>query len=170
MAKNESAAPARTGGKTSKPGAPTAGDQPQKDNLGANEWQPGSTSYQQSAPGRPGAGDQTQLDNQGANELQPGSTSYQQSAPGGPVAGDQGGQIEAGSTGASAASSIGSLIESIYGLEVTSSQAGFRRAGRAWSTTPTVIKLSDFTEVQLRQIAGEPMLTVKPVLFPAEEA
>lgn len=173
MAKNESAAPARTGGKTSKPGAPTAGDQPQKDNQGENTGLDNSAGAVNQPPRleTPTPGSQSQLDNQNGGDLQLQAGSTDGQLPDNQGAGDQGGQTEADSTGASAASSIANfLTESTYGLEVTSSQAGFRRAGRAWSTTPTVVKLSELTEEQARQIKGEPMLSARIVLIQAEEA
>lgn len=46
-------------------------------------------------------------------------------------------------------------------IVVTSSQEGFRRAGRAWSKTPTKIDVTELTQEQLDSILREPMLTVE---------
>jgi hypothetical protein len=51
----------------------------------------------------------------------------------------------------------------IPGLEVQSKQAGFRRAGRAWSTEPTFVALDDLTEEQFLALEAEPMLIVKRI-------
>lgn len=57
------------------------------------------------------------------------------------------------------------LDESFYTpvqkLRVTCTHEGFRRGGRAWSTTPTVVMSDEFTAVQLAQIKAEPRLTVE---------
>ena len=47
-------------------------------------------------------------------------------------------------------------------LEVTAKKDGFRRAGRAWSATPTIIDTSDkeWTKAKIQQLQDEPMLTV----------
>jgi hypothetical protein len=49
------------------------------------------------------------------------------------------------------------------GLEVTSKMDGFRRAGIAWTKTPTFVALSDLTDEQVAQIKNEPELTVTEV-------
>lgn len=51
--------------------------------------------------------------------------------------------------------------KSTAGLKVTSKVEGFRRAGRAWSTEPTVIGRSDLTADELEQLMAEPMLLVE---------
>lgn len=50
----------------------------------------------------------------------------------------------------------------ILGLSVQSKQAGFRRAGRAWSTEPTFILLEGLTDEDRAALENEPMLTVVP--------
>ncbi|SMF83029.1 hypothetical protein SAMN06265365_14839 [Tistlia consotensis] len=51
-------------------------------------------------------------------------------------------------------------------LKVISKVAGFRRAGRAWSTEGETVDTSDFTEEQLEALKAEPKLIVFEV--PAE--
>lgn len=81
------------------------------------------------------------------------------------------GGLQAGATdeveaiGASFASTLAASFKSTHGLKVTSKVAGFRRAGHAWNTTPTVIALSDLTDEQARQLCGEPELLVELVDF-----
>jgi hypothetical protein len=53
-------------------------------------------------------------------------------------------------------------------VTVTSKVEGFRRAGRAWSKSPTTILASEFSNEQLVQIAAEPMLEVVVVEKEAE--
>lgn len=48
-------------------------------------------------------------------------------------------------------------------LSVVSSREGFRRTHRAWSKTPTIIKLSELSDEEILMIKGEPMLTVTEV-------
>lgn len=77
----------------------------------------------------------------------------------------------AAGTGESFAKMLADSSQSTHGLKVISSQAGFRRAGRAWSTTPIVIALSDLTEDEIRTLKAEPMLSLQLVdLDDAEEA
>ena len=45
-------------------------------------------------------------------------------------------------------------------VTVTSAVEGFRRAGRAWSRTPTTVPASELSEDQLKVLSSEPMLTV----------
>ena len=45
-------------------------------------------------------------------------------------------------------------------LRIVSRVEGFRRAGRAWSTQPTVVALADLTEQQRCALQGEPRLAV----------
>ncbi len=58
--------------------------------------------------------------------------------------------------------------KSIPGLEVTSIQPGFRRAGRAWSTSATFVPLTELTEEQIGMLKSEPILIVKQVEVTAE--
>lgn len=48
-------------------------------------------------------------------------------------------------------------------IVVTSRTEGFRRAGRAWSKTPTTVLLSSLDAAALAAIEGDPMLTVTRV-------
>ncbi|MDR0717524.1 MAG: hypothetical protein LBF50_08920 [Azoarcus sp.] len=48
-------------------------------------------------------------------------------------------------------------------LVVRALRQGFRRAGRAWSETGTVISTNEFTEEQLAAILAEKMLVVSSV-------
>ena len=48
-------------------------------------------------------------------------------------------------------------------LRITSAREGFRRAGRAWSATPTEVPLADLTAEQVAMLMAEPMLTVVDV-------
>lgn len=45
-------------------------------------------------------------------------------------------------------------------LRIASKVEGFRRAGRAWSTTAVDVPASDFTEAQVNQLKAEPNLVV----------
>lgn len=46
-------------------------------------------------------------------------------------------------------------------IRITCTHEGFRRGGRAWSTTPTEVHVDEFSEVQLWQLFAEPRLTVE---------
>lgn len=46
-------------------------------------------------------------------------------------------------------------------LRITCTHEGFRRGGRAWSTTPTEVHADEFTAVQLQQLYAEQRLTVE---------
>lgn len=48
-------------------------------------------------------------------------------------------------------------------LIVTSKTEGFRRAGRAWSCTPTEVAAGEFDAAALAALEAEPMLTVERV-------
>lgn len=48
-------------------------------------------------------------------------------------------------------------------LSVVSGREGFRRAGRAWGKEATVVKLSELSKDQIKQIKGEALLTVSEV-------
>lgn len=129
MAKNQSAANARDGGKVQETPVPSNGAAPTSgiSTPDANQQVPGS-------PGEPSDTD-----------------------------------VAAG-TGESFDKMLADRFRSTHGLKVTSSQDGFRRAGRAWSTTPTVIALSEFTEEQLAALKDEPMLSVRLVDLDDEDA
>lgn len=53
--------------------------------------------------------------------------------------------------------------EKVPGLRVSAKVAGFRRAGRAWSTTPEDVPASEFTKEQIAQLKADPSLTVVAV-------
>jgi hypothetical protein len=176
MEKNASAAPARKGGKASKQGAPAAGAQnplPPDTSTGGQVLQADTSTGGQdlqadtSTGGLPlQAGQQGQAGGQLPQQHELGSTDLQQGE------GSDGTQsLQAGAADSGASADKKSVVSppSIYGLEVTSRQEGFRRAGRAWSTTPTVIEPSEITEEQARQLAAEPMLACRVVLLPAGE-
>ncbi len=55
-------------------------------------------------------------------------------------------------------------------LSVVSGREGFRRAGRAWGKEATVVKLSELSKDQIRQIKGEALLTVSEVEIDEEVA
>jgi hypothetical protein len=73
-------------------------------------------------------------------------------------------------TGDGQSSAAAPASQSTHGLKVTSKQPGFRRAGRAWSTTATVIALSELTVDQVELLKAEPMLSVKAVVLEDEHA
>lgn len=50
---------------------------------------------------------------------------------------------------------------SVPGLLITARYDGFRRAGRAWSSQPTVVRRDEFTPEQLWQLEDEPCLRVQ---------
>ena len=54
------------------------------------------------------------------------------------------------------------LIKDATHLAVTARTAGFRRGGRAWPATPTVVAVKDLSEAQLAAILSEPNLVVAP--------
>ena len=51
-------------------------------------------------------------------------------------------------------------------LTVTSRREGFRRAGRAWSTTPVTVPVVEFTEDEIVALGRDPMLVVAAVELP----
>ena len=56
------------------------------------------------------------------------------------------------------------------GVRVVSKTQGFRRAGRAWSVTPTDVLLEALGQEQLVQLRAEPMLVVTDIVIePAAE-
>lgn len=79
-----------------------------------------------------------------------------------------GDQSETVSQNAMPSGVVSEKIESIPGLEVTSIQPGFRRAGRAWSTSATFVPLTELTEEQIEMLKSEPVLIVKQVEVTAE--
>lgn len=52
---------------------------------------------------------------------------------------------------------------SVPGLQVVARYDGFRRAGRAWSTQPTVVRRDELTGEQIWQLEDEPCLRVQDV-------
>lgn len=52
---------------------------------------------------------------------------------------------------------------SVPGLQVVARYDGFRRAGRAWSTQPTVVRQDELTLEQIWQLEDEPCLRVLAV-------
>jgi hypothetical protein len=48
----------------------------------------------------------------------------------------------------------------VKGVIVTAKREGFRRAGRAWSTTPTRLPAGELTPGQIDLLRAEPMLAV----------
>lgn len=55
-------------------------------------------------------------------------------------------------------------------LSVASGREGFRRAGRAWSKEATVVRLSDLSKEQIKQIRGEALLAVTEIDIDEEAA
>lgn len=55
-------------------------------------------------------------------------------------------------------------------LRVVSGRDGFRRAGRAWNKEATVVKLSELSKDQIKQIKSEALLTVTAVEVDEEVA
>jgi len=74
---------------------------------------------------------------------------------------------EKGSAGANVDQS--NSAGSIPGLEVTSTQDGFWRAGLQWSSKPTTVKLSDLTPEQVQDLEWDPSLTVVEVDIPVDQ-
>lgn len=68
-----------------------------------------------------------------------------------------------GSTGKTSKSSKSENSESSQ-LKITAIRDGFCRAGRRWSTMPTVVDTAEFTEEQVDALRTEPMLKVEDVL------
>jgi hypothetical protein len=87
-----------------------------------------------------------------------------------PAADESSQGLASATTGDGQSNAAAPVSQSTHGLKVTSSQAGFRRAGRAWSTTPTVIALSELTDREVELLKGEPMLSVEQVRLEDEEA
>jgi len=54
-------------------------------------------------------------------------------------------------------------------LRITCAREGFRRAGRAWSITPTEVMLAEFDDAQLAMLRAEPMLTIEDIVIEAAE-
>lgn len=75
------------------------------------------------------------------------------------------GRDSTGKSDTTTASEKGDVTGNINGLEVTSKQDGFRRAGLNWSREATRIMLADLTDAQYVALLAEPMLNVKPVII-----
>ena len=54
-------------------------------------------------------------------------------------------------------------VVSVPGLQVIAAYDGFRRAGRAWSKQPTVVRQDELTLEQIWQLDDEPLLRVQSV-------
>lgn len=64
---------------------------------------------------------------------------------------------------ATSSGAISAKRASIAGLAVQSKQAGFRRAGRVWSTEATFVALDELTQEQIAALESEPLLSVQRV-------
>jgi len=64
---------------------------------------------------------------------------------------------------AAAAQNAAGKTVKVPALSVVSSREGFRRAGRAWGKEATVVKLSELSKEQIKQIKGEALLTVTEI-------
>ena len=51
-------------------------------------------------------------------------------------------------------------------IAVAAAHDGFRRAGRAWHTTPETVPVAEFTVEQLDALKADPSITVTPVADP----
>ncbi|WP_034627150.1 HI1506-related protein [Desulfocurvibacter africanus] len=58
--------------------------------------------------------------------------------------------------------------EFVEAVRVVAKRDGFRRAGRAWSASGTVVKRSELTEKQIDALCAEPNLVVQFTEIPAE--
>lgn len=69
-------------------------------------------------------------------------------------------------TGKAAAAAADAVT--VFGLRITAKREGFRRAGRAWSKTPTEVPLADLEEYQANLLRAEHghMLTVEEIDLP----
>lgn len=65
-----------------------------------------------------------------------------------------------GAAAAAAKGAVGVRAVKVPALSVVSGRDGFRRGGCAWSKEGRIVKLSDLTREQIKQIKGEAMLTV----------
>lgn len=54
----------------------------------------------------------------------------------------------------------------VKGLRITAKREGFRRAGRAWSMTPTDVTLADLSDEEISALKAETMLTVEEITLP----
>ena len=61
-------------------------------------------------------------------------------------------------------------VNKVPALSVVSKHEGFRRTDRAWSTSPTVVKLSELSEDEIKAIKEEKMLIVTEVEVDEESA
>lgn len=64
---------------------------------------------------------------------------------------------------AAAAKAAAAQTVKVPALSVVSGREGFRRAGRAWGKETTVVKLSELSKEQIKQIKSEALLTVTAV-------
>jgi len=71
---------------------------------------------------------------------------------------------------AAAAQNAAGKTVKVPALSVVSGREGFRRAGRAWGKEATVVKLSELSKEQIRQIKGEALLAVTEVEIDEEIA
>lgn len=71
---------------------------------------------------------------------------------------------------AAAGAKKGTKIVKVPALSVVSSREGFRRGGRAWSKSETVMKLSELGKEQIKQIKEEAVLTVTEIEVDEEVA
>lgn len=55
------------------------------------------------------------------------------------------------------------MAHTVPGLRVTAKADGFRRAGRAWSTSPVDVPLSEFDDDQVAALKEEPGLVVADI-------
>ena len=59
--------------------------------------------------------------------------------------------------------------KSVPGLRVVSRPESFRRAGFAFTSSPTTIKLADLTQTQIELLCNEPKLVVVEVDVPVAD-
>ena len=71
---------------------------------------------------------------------------------------------------AAAAQNAAGKTVKVPALSVVSGREGFRRAGRAWGKEVTVVKLSELSKEQIKQIKGEALLDITEVEVDEEVA
>lgn len=54
----------------------------------------------------------------------------------------------------------------VNGLRVTAKREGFRRAGRAWSMSPTEVLLAELSDTEIALLKAETMLAVEEITLP----
>lgn len=69
--------------------------------------------------------------------------------------------------GAGSESKLPELV--VEAVTITSEVEGFRRAGRAWSRTPTTVQIDELSEEQLKALESEPLLQVVYVVASNEK-